>query len=145
MSEMEIVPPGNAEQWVNNWRSPQNEGQEAAKQSILDLKGFWVPGQDLLNVMREAGAYNARSYLNELEDGSRQLASTMKTSFADAFKNIARNEIELRCPVSVFSTLTLSARPDASSYSTDKATVLTMSVQLPVRSAAGNVDEFELK
>jgi TP901 family phage tail tape measure protein len=33
--------------------------------------------------------YNARSYLDELEDGSRQVATTMKTSFADAFKSIA--------------------------------------------------------
>jgi hypothetical protein len=36
-----------------------------------------------------AMTYNARSYLDELEDGSRQVATTMKTSFADAFKSIA--------------------------------------------------------
>jgi TP901 family phage tail tape measure protein len=33
--------------------------------------------------------YSPRDYLNELEDGSRQVATTMKTSFADAFKSIA--------------------------------------------------------
>lgn len=36
-----------------------------------------------------AMTYNPRDYLNELEDGSRQVATTMKTSFADAFKSIA--------------------------------------------------------
>jgi TP901 family phage tail tape measure protein len=36
-----------------------------------------------------AMTYNPRDYLNELEDGSRQVAMTMKTSFADAFKSIA--------------------------------------------------------
>ena len=33
--------------------------------------------------------YGPRNYLNDLEDGSRQVATTMKTSFADAFKSIA--------------------------------------------------------
>ena len=58
--------------------------------------------------------YNARSYLNELEDGSRQLASTMKTSFADAFKNIASGASDARSAIAQFADSILNTISDVS-------------------------------
>ncbi|MFK7784877.1 MAG: hypothetical protein AB8B56_07170 [Crocinitomicaceae bacterium] len=57
-----------AEIWVNNWRNPTTPEQEAAKQSVLELKGMWVPGEDLINIMHETGAVNGRSYFAIDED-----------------------------------------------------------------------------
>ena len=58
--------------------------------------------------------YNARSYLNELEDGSRELASTMKTSFADAFKNIASGASDARSAIAQFADSILNTISDVS-------------------------------
>ena len=52
-----------------------NMDKEAGESFSLGFKG--------------AMTYNNRDYLDELEDGSRQVATTMKSSFADAFKSIA--------------------------------------------------------
>lgn len=46
--------------------------------------------------------YNARSYLDDLEDGSRSVATSMKSSFADAFKSIASGATDARSAIVQF-------------------------------------------
>ena len=46
-------------------------------------------GKGMETAFRGEMAYDTVDYFNELTDGSRELASTMKSSFADAFKSIA--------------------------------------------------------
>ena len=46
--------------------------------------------------------YNARSYLDDLEDGSRSVAASMKSSFADAFKSIASGATDARSAIVQF-------------------------------------------
>jgi hypothetical protein len=62
MPQIQTVEPTVAQRWVDNWRNPTTPQQEAAKNSVLTLKGFWIPGQDLIDVMQESGAANGRSY-----------------------------------------------------------------------------------
>ena len=46
--------------------------------------------------------YNARSYLDDLEEGSKQFASTLKTSFSDAFRNIASGAMDAKSAIAQF-------------------------------------------
>lgn len=48
------IDPTTAQRWVERWR----ESGE-----VLDLKGFWVPGEDLTQVMAEEGVVDSRFYM----------------------------------------------------------------------------------
>ena len=53
-----------AQRWVEKWRGSDEK---------LDLKGFWVPGDDLREVMNEGGAQDARVYMAIDDDGNYHL------------------------------------------------------------------------
>ena len=43
-----------AQRWVQRWRTSSE---------ILELKGFWIPGADLTDVMAEEDVVDARTYM----------------------------------------------------------------------------------
>lgn len=51
------IPTSTAVTWVNNWRDPNRTI------SIADIKGFFVPHDDVQKAMAETGAENIRMYI----------------------------------------------------------------------------------
>ena len=51
------IPTATAVTWVNNWRDPKRTV------SIDDIKGFFVPHDDVQKAMAETGAVNIRMYI----------------------------------------------------------------------------------
>lgn len=58
-----------AVEWVNNWRSPDNDHKLVNSEDEV-IKGFFIPGDDLTQAMAETGAVNARSYVGIDPDGA---------------------------------------------------------------------------
>ena len=59
-------------------------------------------GKSVMMGFRGEMTYNDRSYLDDLEDGSRSVAASMKSSFADAFKSIASGATDARSAIVQF-------------------------------------------
>ena len=59
-------------------------------------------GESMMMGFRGEMTYNNRSYLDDLEDGSKSVAASMKSSFADAFKSIASGATDARSAIVQF-------------------------------------------
>jgi len=60
MPSTNTIDPTTAKKWVDRWRESSEN---------LDLKGFWIPGSDLRDVMDERGVVDARTYM-AIDDNS---------------------------------------------------------------------------
>lgn len=49
------IPVATAQTWVDRWR--------ASDQTLTDIKGFLIPGEDLSSILAESGAVDSRAYL----------------------------------------------------------------------------------
>ena len=72
-------------------------------------------GESMMMGFRGEMTYNDRSYLDDLEDGSKSVAASMKSSFADAFKSIASGATDARSAIVQFADGILNTISDVTS------------------------------
>jgi len=96
-------------------------------------------GKGMETAFRGEMAYDTVDYFNELTDGSRELASTMKSSFADAFKSIASgaNSVE-----GAIANMAQGILDSISNMSANMATNMLFSKMFPGKSQGGHISKF---